>query len=188
MWRLTSVFSEERVWGSEIIKMPLKPKAKNRTNAYNTRAVSSQRPLKMSILDNVYKTWSWRYLMKHVKDILLALISHNVFCIWSDGANVKPWFKTEGKKKKINITFWFESRKSSVQNQYCELPLHVPSYLFRSSNTSGRRKLSRDHSSDRLFCRGVPVSSSLLSDISIFSSCTSRQFKFLILWPSSTII
>ncbi len=124
MWRLTSIFSEERVWGSEIIKMPLKPKAKNRTNAYNTRAVSTQRPLKMSILDNVYKTWSWRYLMKHVKDILLALISHNVFCIWSDGANIKPWFKTEGKKKKNHILIWVKKifcsqNKISIVNSLC---------------------------------------------------------------------
>lgn len=60
-------------------------------------------------------------------------------------------------------------------------------HLLRSSKTSGRRKLSRDQSSAKLFCSGVPVSSSLLSVGSIFSSRTSRQLRFLILWPSSTI-
>ena len=58
---------------------------------------------------------------------------------------------------------------------------------MRSSKTSGRRKLRRDQSSARLFCRGVPVSSNLLSVGNIFSSRTSRQLRFLILWPSSTI-
>lgn len=60
-------------------------------------------------------------------------------------------------------------------------------HLLRSSKTSGRRKLSRDQSSAKLFCSGVPVRSSLLSVGSIFSSRTSRQLRFLILWPSSTI-
>lgn len=36
-------------------------------------------------------------------------------------------------------------------------------HLLRSSKMSGRRKLSNDHSSARLFCSGVPVSSSLLA-------------------------
>lgn len=60
-------------------------------------------------------------------------------------------------------------------------------YLLRSSKTSGRRKLRRDQSSAKLFCSGVPVSSSLLSVGSIFNSRTNRQLRFLILWPSSTI-
>lgn len=60
-------------------------------------------------------------------------------------------------------------------------------YLLRSSKTSGSRKLRRDHSSARLFCSGVPVSSNLLSVGSRFSSLTNRQLRFLILWPSSTI-
>lgn len=32
-------------------------------------------------------------------------------------------------------------------------------YLPRSSNISGNRKFKRDHSSAKLFCRGVPVRS-----------------------------
>lgn len=60
-------------------------------------------------------------------------------------------------------------------------------YLFKSSNTSGSRKLRRDQSSDKLFCRGVPVNSSLLSVLNCFNSRIRRQFIFLILCPSSTI-
>lgn len=67
------------------------------------------------------------------------------------------------------------------------LQKHIAMYLLRSSNTSGRRKFRRDQSSAKLFCSGVPVSSSLLSVGIIFSSRTSRQLRFLILWPSSTI-
>ena len=43
-------------------------------------------------------------------------------------------------------------------------------YLLRSSKMSGRRKLSNDHSSARLFCNGVPVSSSLLAASYDFSA------------------
>jgi len=38
--------------------------------------------------------------MKHVKDLLLSLTSHNIFCVGSDGANVKPRLKTAGKNVK----------------------------------------------------------------------------------------
>ena len=81
-----------------------------------------------------------------------------------------------------------------MSQQYCDQHLvinkyreHMAPYLLRSSKTSGRRKLRRDQSSAKLFCSGVPVSSSLLSVGNIFSSRTSRQLRFLILWPSSTI-
>lgn len=63
----------------------------------------------------------------------------------------------------------------------------LTTYLFKSSNTSGSRKLRRDQSSDKLFCSGVPVNSSLLSVLNCFNSRIRRQFIFLILCPSSTI-
>mmetsp|Transcript_10596 Transcript_10596/g.21472 ORF Transcript_10596/g.21472 Transcript_10596/m.21472 type:complete len:210 (-) Transcript_10596:312-941(-) len=61
----------------------------------------------------------------------------------------------------------------------------------RSSKMLGRRKLSSDQSSVRLFCSGVPVSSSLLhgcegltSQIDL-SSRMSLQLRFFSRWPSS---
>ena len=92
-----------------------------------------------------------------------------------------------------------KEKNCSVSQQYCDQQYcdqhlvinkyreHMAPYLLRSSKTSGRRKLRRDQSSAKLFCSGVPVSSSLLSVGNIFSSRTSRQLRFLILWPSSTI-
>lgn len=77
-----------------------------------------------------------------------------------------------------------QSDEQSVMNKYRN---HMATCLLRSSKTSGRRKLRRDQSSAKLFCSGVPVNNSLLSVGSNFSSRTSRQFRFLILWPSSTI-
>ena len=44
------------------------------------------------------------------------------------------------------------------------------SHLPKSSNISGSRKLSRDHSSLRSFCRGVPVSNNLCVFLYSFSS------------------
>mmetsp|Transcript_46269 Transcript_46269/g.121360 ORF Transcript_46269/g.121360 Transcript_46269/m.121360 type:complete len:204 (+) Transcript_46269:1474-2085(+) len=57
----------------------------------------------------------------------------------------------------------------------------------RSSKMFGRRKLSSDQSSVRLFCSGVPVSSSRLQvSLQMFlSSRMRRQFMFLSRWPSS---
>ena len=61
----------------------------------------------------------------------------------------------------------------------------------RSSKIFGSRKLSSDHSSGRLFCSGVPVSSSRLHSVTVpvpviaLSSVISRQFMFLRRWPSS---
>ena len=43
-------------------------------------------------------------------------------------------------------------------------------HLFKSSNISGSRKLSSDHSSARLFCNGVPVNNNLLAVLYVFSS------------------
>lgn len=40
-------------------------------------------------------------LMKHIQDVFLSLISYKSLNIWGDGADVKPWLKTE-RKKKIN--------------------------------------------------------------------------------------
>lgn len=54
-----------------------------------------------------------------------------------------------------------KGRKSSLGMRL--LSLQGDLHLLRSSKMSGRRKLSKDHSSARLFCSGVPVSSSLLA-------------------------
>lgn len=56
----------------------------------------------------------------------------------------------------------------------------------REVKTSGSKKLSRDHSSLRLFCRGVPVSKSLLAVSNSRKDLMSLQLKFFSLWPSST--
>ena len=48
-------------------------------------------------------------------------------------------------------------------------------YVLRSSKTSGKRKLSMDQSSARLFWRGVPVSSSLLAVWYCFSSLKNEE-------------
>mmetsp|Transcript_34041 Transcript_34041/g.80652 ORF Transcript_34041/g.80652 Transcript_34041/m.80652 type:complete len:231 (-) Transcript_34041:854-1546(-) len=58
--------------------------------------------------------------------------------------------------------------------------------VARSWKISGRMKLRSDHSSERLFCSGVPESSRRLSAVSVFSSRSSRQSLFLRRWPSST--
>ena len=48
---------------------------------------------------------------------------------------------------------------------------------------SGSRKFNSYHSSARLFCSGVPVSSSRLADWYFLSSRISRQCMFLSRWP-----
>mmetsp|Transcript_7922 Transcript_7922/g.13641 ORF Transcript_7922/g.13641 Transcript_7922/m.13641 type:complete len:252 (+) Transcript_7922:232-987(+) len=53
-------------------------------------------------------------------------------------------------------------------------------------NSSGMRKLSRDHSSLRLFCSGVPDSSRRFSAGMVRSSLMSLQSQFFKRWPSST--
>ena len=57
-------------------------------------------------------------------------------------------------------------------------------HLLRSSNISGRRKLSRDQSSARLFCSGVPVSRRRWVDVYIFNSL--RMIKFVLLFFPKT--
>mmetsp|Transcript_32485 Transcript_32485/g.69688 ORF Transcript_32485/g.69688 Transcript_32485/m.69688 type:complete len:261 (+) Transcript_32485:1182-1964(+) len=60
----------------------------------------------------------------------------------------------------------------------------------RSSKMSGSRKLSRDQSSVRLFCSGVPERSRRLHSVpphKALSSLISLQFIFLRRWPSSMI-
>lgn len=47
--------------------------------------------------------------------------------------------------------------------------------LSRSSKMSGRRKFNRDHSSDRLFCNGVPVSSNRFAALYVFNSLTTTD-------------
>mmetsp|Transcript_21437 Transcript_21437/g.53853 ORF Transcript_21437/g.53853 Transcript_21437/m.53853 type:complete len:306 (-) Transcript_21437:56-973(-) len=69
-------------------------------------------------------------------------------------------------------------RSSSKSNQVWK--------VARSWKMSGRMKLSRDHSSVRLFCSGVPDSSSLLAVSRVLSSLSRRQSLFLRRWPSST--
>mmetsp|Transcript_39258 Transcript_39258/g.65948 ORF Transcript_39258/g.65948 Transcript_39258/m.65948 type:complete len:226 (-) Transcript_39258:17-694(-) len=56
----------------------------------------------------------------------------------------------------------------------------------RLLKTSGRIKCSSDHSSLRLFCSGVPDSSSLLAVGMLRSSRISMQLLFFSRWPSST--
>ena len=50
----------------------------------------------------------------------------------------------------------------------------------RSSNMSGRRKFNRDHSSDRLFCNGVPVSSNRFAALYVFNSLMRKDQPVLI--------
>lgn len=169
--------------GSEDLKMPLKQtkRCKCELNCSHSKTMCQRALWKMY----TFYFARWRYLMQHMKDVLFPLCGHNVFCIWCDGADIKPWLKTEWNKTKTQS--FTEKPVRWYSGQRMQVVQYKTSYLFRSSKTSGRRKLSRDHSSDRLFCRGVPVRSSLLSVGNIFSSCTRRQFRFLILWPSSTI-
>ena len=58
---------------------------------------------------------------------------------------------------------------------------------FRESNKSGIKKWSKAQSSRRLFCNGVPVRSSLLSDLKESSVCQRWDIQFLILCASSKI-
>mmetsp|Transcript_10068 Transcript_10068/g.31542 ORF Transcript_10068/g.31542 Transcript_10068/m.31542 type:complete len:222 (+) Transcript_10068:1089-1754(+) len=75
------------------------------------------------------------------------------------------------------------SRCSSAEDA---LKSNQLSKSVRLPNTSGRMKLSRLHSSFRLFCSGVPVSSSLFCVSSELSSLNRRQSLFFRRWPSST--
>ena len=52
---------------------------------------------------------------------------------------------------------------------------HPPTHPLRSSKMSGRMKLSRDHSSARLFCSGVPVSSRRLAASYAFRDLGKRE-------------
>lgn len=51
------------------------------------------------------------------------------------------------------------------------------SYLLRSSNRSGNKKLSKDHNSVKLFCKGVPVNNSLLAASYVFNVLMSGNKK-----------
>ena len=52
---------------------------------------------------------------------------------------------------------------------------------LRDWNMAGMRKLSRAHSSIKLFCSGVPVRSSLLCELKLRSDCQRWDWKFLML-------
>lgn len=62
-------------------------------------------------------------------------------------------------------------------------------WLYHDSNSScdakmsGRIKFNSDHSSDKLFCRGVPVSRSLFSIFKYLSSLSNLHLWFFNLWP-----
>lgn len=135
----------------------------------------------------------WTDLVQHAQDVLLALGSHHVLGL-TEGVDVEPRLEAtqQTRLERLNLSCEFKlcnrQRKTLDNVRLChERGLSERTDLLRSSKTSGRRKLRRDQSSAKLFCSGVPVSSSLLSVGSTFSSRTSRQLRFLILWPSSTI-
>mmetsp|Transcript_31717 Transcript_31717/g.80864 ORF Transcript_31717/g.80864 Transcript_31717/m.80864 type:complete len:218 (-) Transcript_31717:1047-1700(-) len=67
-----------------------------------------------------------------------------------------------------------------------ELKSNQASKSDMEEKTSGMRKLSSDHSSLRLFCSGVPDSSSLFSAGMVLSSRMSLHWKFFRRCPSST--
>ena len=73
-----------------------------------------------------------------------------------------------------------------VTSRQCHKIMQQQPYQLRSSNISGSRKLSKDHSSERLFCRGVPVRRSLLEALKAFKVLMSLQLRFLMRCPSST--
>lgn len=98
-----------------------------------------------------------------------------------------------------------------VSKQHTDMHQHpLKGHLWRSSKMSGSRKLSNDHSSAKLFWRGVPVRRSLLAALndlstlwlahtqahtrSLWSNNLERQLvylinlqlRFLMRWPSST--
>lgn len=114
-------------------------------------------------------------LVQHAQNVLLTFCSHHVLCL-AEGVDVKPHFKATEQQKQAE-----QRAQMNNPQQHSMSAGGTPADLFRSSKTSGRRKLRRDQSSARLFWRGVPVSSSLLSVGSRFSSLTSRQLRFLIL-------
>ena len=95
----------------------------------------------------------------------------------------------------VRSTSAFSRRSRNGRNTACSLRMTVWSaaapglnHVSKSSaeaKMSGSRKLSSAHSSCRLFCSGVPVSSSRNSDESSRTRRASNEFSFLMRCASS---
>jgi hypothetical protein len=81
--------------------------------------------------------------------------------------------------------FFFYSYSLLTSPLFSLLELNQRSNSSLESKMSGRMKLSRLHSSCRLFCNGVPVNNSLKFVDRLRTTWESRLYSFLILCASS---
>ena len=79
------------------------------------------------------------------------------------------------------IMYYYDSKIHAAQE------LDSCTYL-RSSKISAIRKLSKDQSSSKLFCKGVPVKSKRLAEVYNRNSLINLQLVFFNRCPSSTTI
>jgi hypothetical protein len=78
---------------------------------------------------------------------------------------------------------------SSVPSSSCRsLKSNQLSNASQSRKILGSKKFSSDHSSLRLFCKGVPVMRRRVADVNVLSSRKSFESKFFMRWPSSMMM
>lgn len=124
-----------------------------------------------SLVMGAYRTYS-RFLGKYLATSDLTRRS-------SSGCKTTCIFFT-------NSCFALSAMNSSVPSSSSRsLKSNQLSKASQSRKILGRRKFSKDHSSLRLFCKGVPVMRRRVAEVKVLSSRKSLESKFFMRCPSS---